>query len=457
MQIHVLKFGGTSMADHQTWKQVLDIIKKYEHPIVVVSATARTTRQLVKAGQLAADDQLDEAFEIADSIKERHHTIVEQFLAENAHPKNELIRESCRKNIDAKIGKLKKLLGYAQKSGSLSPQMKDAIASTGEQISSYLLAQCGLAVDILSQHIEARKIIKTDNEYGQANPNMLQISQRCGSLETVIESGFTPVIGGFYGEAPDKTLTTLGFEGSDYTASLIGGAMQASAIEIWTDVSGIYTGDPRFIEDARPLSELSYHDATEMAYFGAKVLHPATLKPAQERNIPVLVKNMFEPEAPGTRIVRESNKKPNVLALSFKEDMALLTVSAYETVMGPTFLTRVFDILKQHHLRVDAVNTTEASVTVALKDQPKLDDLSADFLDIGRVTLKREKGLISIIGCTLHTMNRLMTDIFEPAAHIDVDMISFTQEKRILNLMMQQENLVSAAQNIHKKLFSESE
>ncbi|SMO51576.1 aspartate kinase [Gracilimonas mengyeensis] len=454
MQIYVLKFGGTSMADHKTWKQVLEIIKKYEHPIVVVSATARTTRQLVRAGKLAAQDKLEEALEIADEIKVRHNKIVEDFLEENPSEKKTLILDSCRKNTEAKIGKLNKLLAYTQKAGTLSPQMSDAIASMGEQISSYLLAQCGLVLGILTQHIEARKIIKTDAEYGRANPNRLLINQKCGSLETVLESGFTPIIGGFYGEAPDKTVTTLGFEGSDYTASLIGGAMSATAIEIWTDVSGVYTGDPRYIPDAQPLLELSYYDATEMAYFGAKVLHPSTLKPAQERNIPVWVKNMFEPEAEGTRIVRSSDHNREVLALSFKTEMAILTVSAYETLMGYSFLTKVFSSLKDHQLAVDAVNTTEASVTIALSDTEVLDQLSKEFIEIGHVSVERGKGLISVIGCTIDKMDGLSGRIFSALGNTKVDMISFTKEKRIVNFVVDEGETVEASKAIHQAIFT---
>lgn len=453
MQINVLKFGGTSMADHKTWKQVLKIISNYEYPVVVVSATARTTRQLVEAGNLAAKGKLGEALEISNSIKERHNKIVADFLEENPHIKNKLIKDSCIKNTEAKIGKLNKLLTYTERQGTLSPQMKDAISAMGEQISSYLLAQCGLALDMMTQHIEARKLIKTDSEYGKANPNRLLINQHCGSLETVLESGFTPIIGGFYGESKDKTVTTLGFEGSDYSASLIGGAIGAQTIEIWTDVSGVYTGDPRFIPEAKPLAEMSYFDATEMAYFGAKVLHPSTLKPAQERNIPVYVKNMFKPEDPGTKIVRDSKHDLDVLALSFKQNMATVTISAYETVMGYSFLTKVFSVLEKHRLAVDAVNTTEASVTIVLSDSEILDQLSKEFIEIGSVALEREKGLLTLIGCSINAADKLTDTIFSSLGEIDLNMISFTREKRILNVVMDDNDLVETAQKLHKRLF----
>lgn len=453
MDLHVLKFGGTSMNDHQTWKKVLEIIKNYEYPVVVVSATARTTRQLVEAGTLAGSKHLDKALEISSSIRERHLDIVKGFLEENPHAKNTLILESCEKKLDEKIGLLNKFLTYTNKAGELTPPMKDAIASIGEQVSSYLLAQCGLATDQLTQCVDAKKIVKTDNNYGNAHPNLGLLNQKIGSLETIIEGGFTPVIGGFYGEAPDGTTTTLGFEGSDYSASLIGGALHAKSIEIWTDVSGVFTSDPRYITDAKPISELSYFDATEMAYFGSKVLHPSTLKPAQERNIPVFVKNMFSPEDEGTKIIRESKQTQKALAISFKENIALLTVSAYETVMGYNFLTRVFKVLEEQRLAVDAVNTTEASVTIALSNSDKLDEIAKTLIEIGTVELERSKGLISIIGYQATNIQELNNDIFEPIQEISVDMISFTKQKRILNIAVDQNLMVETAQKIHSSLF----
>tara|TARA_R110000868_G_scaffold368227_1_gene631217 strand:+ start:51135 stop:52463 length:1329 start_codon:yes stop_codon:yes gene_type:complete len=442
------------MNDHQTWKQVLDIIKRYEYPVVIVSATARTTRQLIEAAKFAAVGNLDDAYSIADSIQERHQTLVDNFLENHPHAKNTLIKESCDKKLIEKINKLKKLLEYVAKKGDLEDSMKDAIAAIGEQISSFLLAQCGLAVNMLTQYIDAKKLIKTDSEYGKANPNRGLINQKCGALETVLDSGFTPIIGGFYGEAPNGTTTTLGFEGSDYSASLIGGALNAQAIEIWTDVSGVYTSDPRFIMDAKPVSELSYFDATEMAYFGAKVLHPSTLKPGQERNIPVFVKNMFKPDDEGTKIIRESNHNREVLAMSFKKEMVLLTVSAYETVMGYSFLTKVFAALEKLRLPVDAVNTTEASVTIALSSSIKLDKLSKDLIEVGTVTIEQDKGLISLIGCTFSNMNELTKKVFSSMNSEEVDMITFTKEKRILSFVVDEDNLIGTAQNIHSKLFN---
>ncbi|MBO6794876.1 MAG: aspartate kinase [Balneolaceae bacterium] len=454
MNITVLKFGGTSMNDHQTWRKVLEIIRNYEYPVVVVSATARTTRQLIEAGKSAASGDLEQALEIVETIKNRHRELVEHFLDENPHQKKRLIKESCFKKIDEKVGFLKKMLQYAAKKNDLNPALQDSIAAVGEQVSSYLLAQCGLATNQLTQHIEAKKLIKTDAEYGVANPNRALINQKCGSIETVLDSGFTPIIGGFYGEAPDGTTTTLGFEGSDYTASLIGGAIHAQAIEIWTDVSGIYTSDPRFIEDAQPIDELSYFDATEMAYFGAKVLHPATLKPAQERNIPVFVKNMFKADEAGTRIGRESASTKDFLAISFKENMALVTVSAYETVMGYSFLTKVFAALEKLRLPVDAVNTTEASVTIALQANEKLSELSQALIEVGTVHIDGSKGLISLIGCKLQAMDQLSEKVFKALGDNAVDMITFTKEKRILSVVVNENQTVYASRLLHRSVFA---
>ncbi len=440
------------MGNAQAWEQVLKIISKYEFPVVIVSAIGNTTRKLIEAGQLAAEGKHDQALELSAEIQQRHQNIVDEFLKLHPHAKNELIKESCAKNTQAKISKLNKLLSYTARQKKLSPQMKDAIAGIGDQISAYLLAQCGLALDMLTQHIEARKIIKTDDNYGQATPNVMQINQRCGSLETVLESGFIPIIGGYYGESAQKTITTLGVEGSDYTASLIGAAVHAKTIEIWTDVSGIHTGDPRFIPQAKPLPEINYFDATEMAFSGAKVLHPSTLKPAQQRNIPLLVKNIFEPEAAGTQIIRDTEHRIDVPVLSFKKGMAILTVSAYETLMEHSFLPKVFNLLEKHRISFNTVNITGASVAIALSEDELPAEPDKEFVEIGEVSIARNKGLISIIGSSKHKGNSLTEKVLDAMGEVNVDLISFNKEKRMLNIIVPEEKVIEAAQNIHGQL-----
>ena len=190
------------MNDHQTWKQVLEIIKRYEYPVVIVSATARTTRQLVEASKLAAMGNLKKAHSIADEVHERHQKLVNDFLNENPHQKNQLIKESCDKKVEEHISKLKKLLEYVYKQQDLADGMLDAIASIGEQISSYLLAQCGLALDMLTQFIDAKKIIKTDAEYGKATPNRALIGQNPDPWKRCSIPGSLPSLVGFMGKLP---------------------------------------------------------------------------------------------------------------------------------------------------------------------------------------------------------------------------------------------------------------
>lgn len=451
MSIHILKFGGTSMNNHHTWKNVLEIIKSYEQPVVVVSATARTTRRLLEAGTLTAAGKTSEASAISADIRQRHIDIIEFFLDENPHPKNELIRKSCLKKIEEITGKLNKLLQYIGKHKSFSPQMKDAVASLGEQLSSYLLAQCGLALNMQTQHVEARKLIKTDAQYGSASPNLPLIIQKCGSLETVMKSGFIPIIGGFYGEAPNGTVTTLGFEGSDYTASLLGHALNASAIEIWTDVSGIYSCDPRVIAKAKPIAELSYEEATEMAWYGAKVLHPATLKPARGKDIPVKVKNIFDPGAAGTVISARASGNDRVLAMAIKTETALLTIHAGETLMGTAFLSRVFALLQKHLVPVDAIQTTEASITLALAETLAGEALLSDLQQTGETKLSGGKAIISLIGCRIPAAQQLTETVFRAAA--TVDLISFSHEKKLLSLVLDEQFVTDTAKNIYDSVF----
>lgn len=236
MNINVLKFGGTTMSDHHTMKKVLEVIRKYENPVVVISATADTKNRLLKAANFASVGDSESAQIISSEIETKYLQLIEDFLKENPHGKNKLIHDSCIKKLKEKIGKLNKFLAYVRKKGDLNPQMKDAITALGEQITAYVLAQLGLAVNLLTQHIEARKLIKTDTEYGKANPNVFLITQKCDSLETVLESGFTPVIGGNHGEAPDRTLTSLGSKDSALTANLIAKALNAASVEVFDEI-----------------------------------------------------------------------------------------------------------------------------------------------------------------------------------------------------------------------------
>jgi len=438
------------MGDHHTWKQVLDIISGTRNAVVVVSATAQTTRALLKAGREAASGKLEDAFAISGSINQRHRTILEGFLSPEADSNfTKLGLERIHDRTDA----LQNLLTQICEAGEFSPRNQDAVAAIGEQISSYLLALCGQSVGINTVHAEAGSYIKTNADFGRATPDFNQIKTNAAKLKAIVEDHKIPVLGGYYGQEPGGAITTLGFEGSDYTASLLGAALNAKSIDIWTDVSGIFTSDPRKIPEAKPIPELSFEQATEMAYFGAKVLHPSTLQPAKECGIPVRVKNMFEPEHPGSLIFEKEFQSEKLIALSFKTDVDIITVKAFHSLMGFNFLKQVFEALEQQNLSVDVVNTTEATVSMALENSVRLKPLIAQLEKIGHVEQKRHCGLISLIGSYFYTGHALINHIFSVLEHIDIEMISFSRDKKNLNIIVDERILVETARAVHNACF----
>lgn len=450
--MYILKFGGTSMGDAETWQRVLNIISRYNHPFVIVSATARTTRKLLAAAEEALDN-LGAAQKISAEIKNRHYTLVTNFL--NNHPNAEAtIEKECKSWIYQNINILDGHLAQIHDQQELNPRIKDAVASIGERLSSYLFARCGSAAGFPTHWVDATEVIRTNSDFEQASPQKDYIETQVQSLMNKIEPDHIPVMGGYYGQDNDGNITTLGFEGSDYSASLIGAALPAEAIEIWTDVSGIYTCDPRLISNAKPIPQLSFQEATELAYFGAKVLHPSTTKPASQKNIPIQVKNIFEPDEPGTRISHESISDGRVKAMTFKENCAVITVTSSQTVMGYEFLAGVFDILRWHHLSVDVVTTTEASVSIAIENGNQINEAAEQLNTYGSVDLQTEQGIISLVGCAKNDTQPLIHDVLENINAAPVNLISFSRSKGNLNIVMDKNHITSSVKSIHKMIFS---
>lgn len=440
------------MGDEHTWKKVMDIIRRYDHPFVVVSATARTTRKLVEATELARH-QLPEAKAVVKKISERHRLLTEQFIATYGNQYHSKTSKKCTQWIKKCEDKLLKLLDQISKLQVLPLHLSDAVTATGEQLSSYLFAQCACSYGIQSRWVDAASIIKTDSSYGGAKPDEKAIQAQCHNLFSSASPNPILIIGGFYGSDPKGNTTTLGFEGSDLTASLIGSALSAKSIEIWTDVSGIYTCDPRVVPDAHPIDELSYSEATELAYFGAKVLHPSTMKPASRKNIPLFVKNIFDPDKPGTKIHHRARKNGSVKALTFLADASILTIRARSNQSGYEFLAHFFDRLHQFNIPVDVVTTTEAAVSVALRSEVLTASLLDSLQEIGSLEQLNNRAIISLIGCSISRSDQIAEMVFQSISQNDISMLSFSQPKQNLNLVIENSEVRDAIRSIHQRIF----
>lgn len=450
--MRVLKFGGTSMGDEHTWRKVLSIIKTYDQPIVIVSATARTTRRLIAAAEMAVHDY-GQALTIAREIEDRHLLLVQNFLKHYEGDAIPQIKNASEEWIEHCSDNLQSLLGEVSEAGVVAPASGDAIAAIGEQLSSRLFSYCGSAFGFQTAWIDACDIIKTDSDFGSANPDLNLINEKAKVFLQQLQEGSIPVMGGYYGQDSQGNTTTLGFEGSDFSASLVGSALNADGIEIWTDVSGIYTCDPRVVEEAYPIEKLSFREATEMAYFGAKVLHPSTMNPAEEKQIPIFVKNIFEPDHRGTKIQGDTSAKDLAKAMTFLSDVVILTVTSPHTRMGYDFLSGVFKVLKEHHVSVNVVTTTEASVSVALQEKKIDSELVQSLKELGEIKSKGKLGIISLIGCRLGKAALISQNVLNTIPETEVSMISYSNDKQNLNIVLPLDELVPSVKAIHRKLF----
>jgi aspartate kinase len=451
--VKVLKFGGTSMADAQAWKRVLDIVNASgPGTITVVSATSGTTNSLILAAETARNGAYDDAMAIAEEIRERHTNIINTFFDLPG------VDDSYSTDVSiAHIGKLTDQLGNyllgIQTLGELSPKSLDAVSSIGERLSSFLLAECATAMGMESVWIDAAEVMKTSAEHGQAAPLFERIQEHGKRVAHHSRSGRFPIMGGFYGSDEKGTITTLGRGGSDYSASLIGLAVDAEAIEIWTDVSGMYTSDPRFVQHAFSIKELSFNEAAELAYFGAKVLHPATIQPAVEKNIPVYVKNTFEPEHPGTRIFSDAESDSPVRAIAFKKDITVITVISSRMLLAWGFLAKVFAIFEKHQVSVDLVSTSEVSISMTVDKKARLDAIRKDLEDIANVKVYYNQALISLVGRDMMKSKGVAARAFEALSEFPIRMISQGSSDINLSVVVENDHAVEAVQALHDTFF----
>jgi len=440
------------MADAPAWKRVLDIVKATgPGTITVVSATSGTTNSLILAAETARNGSLREAKAISDEVRARHVKLITEFSELPGITNTEL--QDCQIHINSILGVLDNYLLGIQTLGELSDKSMDAVSSIGERLSSFLLAECAGMMGMPSVWIDAAEVMKTSSEHGKAAPQMDEVFKRGKTIAHHASNGKFPVMGGFYGSDARGVITTLGRGGSDYSASIVGLVVDAEAIEIWTDVSGMYTSDPRFVDRAFSIKELSFHEAAELAYFGAKVLHPATIQPAVEKDIPVFVKNTFEPQHPGTRIFSDADSDSPVRAIAFKKDITVITVISSRMLLAWGFLAKVFAIFEKHQVSVDLVSTSEVSISMTVDRKARLDAIRKDLEDISSVKVYYNQALISLVGKNMMKSKGVAASAFEALSAYPIRMISQGSSDINLSVVVENEHAVAAVQSLHDTFF----
>ena len=455
MSLVVMKFGGTSVEDPAAITRTAAIVAGRvalgKQPVVVVSAMAKVTDSLLRAAAASEKGDRVAALEISAQLRQRHRETAAQ-LIKNPASSTELIEF-----IDQKFDSLDEVLRGLAAILELTPRISDLIVSYGERISSRIVAAAFAELGINSVAVDAREIVITDSTFQKAVPQDALIEKRASeNLLPLINQGQVPVMGGFIAANEAGITTTLGRGGSDFTGALIGGALEAEAIEIWTDVDGIMTADPRVCPDALRVKIISFEEAAELAYFGAKVLHPATILPAVKKNIPVLVLNSRNAACEGTRITSLAPRcRSPFKSIAVKKRLAIIDVVASRMLMTHGYMKEIFTIFDKHKCAVDMVSTSEVSVSLTVDSNDNLPALAADLGQLADVKYEGRKALICMVGDDIRGRNGMAAQVFSAIRHINVRMISQGASEINMSFMIDEDDADEAVRSLHAAFFQD--
>jgi len=431
----VMKFGGTSVESEAAIERLATIVRSYaaDQPIVVVSAMGKTTNRLLEAAHLAVSGQRTEALDKIESLRAYHHQEADGYGAASL--------------IEDHFQELTELIRGLSILGELTPRSIDAISSFGERISSRIVA---LALG--AKHIDSRAVIITDERHTMAAPLYAETNQR---LRDTVWGEIT-VMGGFIASSLKGITTTLGRGGSDFTASIVGAGVGAKEIQIWTDVDGMLTCDPTVLEGGRRVKWLSFAEAAELAYFGAKVLHPSTVVPAVEHNIPVRILNSRRPTVSGTLITATGPRTTTVAkSIACKKNITLFNIQSTRMLMAHGFLRRIFEVFDRFETPVDMVATSEVSVSLTIDNASQIEAIAAELRTFAQVDIEQDNSIVCIVGDNIRWQTGVAHRVFRALDSINVRMISQGASLRNLSLVVAQSSLRDAVARLHEEFFTE--
>lgn len=444
----VLKFGGTSVQDAVSMNGALAITVKYldQAPVLVSSAMSGVTNELVRLTQLILAQDTEGAKALLQALEDRHL----KTLAELATGKN---LETGRELVAGIFGELRALVKGSLLLKECSPRVYDAVLATGELLSTRLLYARCLELGLKAELVDSRKLVVTNDNFGEAAILWPQTTEK-------LQRGLQPEAGklfiaqGFIGATEKGATTTLGRGGSDYSGSIFGAVLGADDIQIWTDVNGILTTDPRKVAGARTIPEITYAEAAELAYFGAKVIHPATIQPAVEKAIPVWVKNTKNPDHPGTAILPKAGGK-GLRAIAGKKGITLITVTSSRMLDAYGFLYRIFEVFHKFKTPVDLVATSEVSVSMTIEETRDIASIKDALEPYGTVKIEKDCAILCMVGQDLWKDNVFVGRVFKALPEVPVKMISLGSSEINLSMVVAQADLDRAVTSVHKEFFPE--
>lgn len=442
-----MKFGGTSVADAAAFENVARIVaaQRDRSPVVVVSAMSRVTDSLLAA---TTENDVDKAIASLEPTFHRHHAVAKELLSESQ-------AEQFVKQISSAADRIAELLRAIAQNPSQRKVLQDEVVSFGETLSSTLLAEVLSQRGIQARQVDARRCVITDEEHTAAAPLMGETFARSqNELHPLLQADVVPVLGGFIGATTRGVTTTLGRGGSDYTAALIGAALGTNEIQIWTDVTGVLTADPRVVPEAQTIERLSYSEAAELAYFGAKVLHPKTIQPAIEKHIPVRICNSRSPAEQGTLVGPQTETSARtVKAIAHKTGVTTVQITSARMLGAYGFLRALFEVFERHRTVIDVVTTSEVSVSLSLDDDSALPAIVKELEQLGTVRVEKGRAIICVVGEGLRGMPGIAARVFSTISDINVTLISQGASSINFTFAIEEERVNEAVTRLHHALF----
>jgi len=448
----VCKFGGTSVGDADAVTRAAGIVKARldRQPIVVVSALGGATNVLIALAEQAARGQLIGALRAVQNLRDRHMKESTALLGDGDSA------AEVATELSGMFDELASLAEALSVLGDLTPRSLDAVAAFGEQLSSIMCAAAFLALGVPAVHVDARKIMITDSQFTRAEPQPDAIAEAARQhLLPIVRDGKVPLMGGYIGSSIKGGITTtLGRGGSDYSASLVGAALKVDGIEIWTDVDGLLTADPRVVKGAHTIEQVGFEEASELASFGAKVLHPNTIAPAVRIGIPVCVLNSRKPGGRGTLITFDAPKRP-VTAIAGKSAVTLVKVRSPRMLLTEGFLRELFGMFERHRISVDVVATSEVSVSVTVDDASRLEELLGELRQLGDVAIDRNRGIVALVGAALSESSGAMSRALKAIGDTRLHMLSLSATGINLTMVVDGDEVNPLMQRLHAEFFEQ--
>ena len=436
----IMKFGGTSIGTPDRMKALIPLINDSEKKIVVLSAMSGTTNSLIEISKLFYAGLKDEALQKNEQLREKYHGIVDELYS------TEKVKKTGHELIDSFF----EYIGNFSLNAFTKLHEK-AIVGQGELISTalvHMLLQERNENTMLLPALNFMRIDKDEEpDYFYIEENLKRELAKYSDANIIITQGF--ICRSVYGE-----MDNLKRGGSDFTASIIGSVINASEIQIWTDIDGFHNNDPRFVEDTQVIRELSFDEAAELAYFGAKILHPSTINPAREKNIPVRLKNTMNPEDIGTLITANS-KYEDYKAVAAKDGISVIRIHSARMLMAYGFLRKVFEIFESHKTPIDMITTSEVSVSITIDNPAHINDIVKELKELGTVEIEQNQTIICIVGDFRPERKGSAPEIFEALDEIPLKMISYGGSPLSLSILIDSSNKNEALKQLSKHLFNQ--